>query len=243
MGSDVVGLSPLDYMRGSVSLGIMSQSHLNKTFAKNTRRPGILMSDNVLKDEQRLALRENFGEIATGGEKELYILEAGFQFQPLGLTPADLQLLETRKFTVEDISRFFGVPSVLINDTDKSTTWGSGIQQIIEGFYKFTIRPAVERIEQSVNRRVLNQTQRAAGYMVQFELDALLRASAKDRMEIYSKAVQNGIFTRNECRRRENLEPKDGGDELTAQINLQPVDMMRENIGSQPDVAQDPIAQ
>jgi phage portal protein BeeE len=58
---------------------------------------------------------------------------------------------------------------------------------------------------------------------VEFSLDALLRASLKDRMEIYAKGVQNGIKTRNECRQLENDPPIKGGDELTAQVNLAPL--------------------
>lgn len=244
MGSDIVGLSPLDYMRGSVSLSIRAQGHTQKTYAKNARRPGLLMSQTVLTKDQRDALKNNFGEIASGGEKELYILEAGFKFEPLGMTPADLQLLETRRFSIEDIARWFGVPSVLINDTQKSTTWGSGVSQIIEGFYKFTIRPEVERIEQAIQQRVMTPNQRAGGLTAEFSLDALLRANLKDRMEIYAKGVQNGIYTRNECRKLENMKPIDGGDELTAQTNLRPVDMLRELDGmSDPTTPEEPILQ
>ena len=166
MGNDVVGMSPLDYMRASVSLALRTQSHLNKTYNKNARRHGILMRDSVLTDQQRMALKKNFGDIATGGEKELYILEAGFKFEPLGMTPADLQLLESMRNSVEDLCRWFGVPSVLVNDTSKTTTWGTGVEQIIEGFYKFTIRPQVERIEQALQRRVLSQGSAQAAWLL-----------------------------------------------------------------------------
>lgn len=244
MGTDIVGLAPLDYMRGSVSLSIRAQGHMQKTYAKNARRPGLLMSQQVLTKEQREALKNNFSEIASGGEKELYILEAGFQFEALGMTPADLQLLETRRYSIEDLARWFGVPSVLINDTQKATTWGSGVQQIVEGFYKFTIRPEVERIEQSIQERVMSAGQRASGMIAEFSLDALLRANMKDRMEIYSRSVQNGIFTRNECRHLENMPPMEGGDELTAQTNLRPVDMLRDLDGSgESETPAEPILQ
>ena len=80
------------------------------------------------------------------------------------------------------------------------------------------------------------------GYTIEFNLDALLRASLKDRMELYSKAVQNGLKTRNECRALENDQPLEGGDMLTAQSNLLPLDKLGEqnNTGSVPA---DPIQQ
>lgn len=242
MGNGVIGLSPLDFMRGSVGLAIKAQNHTEATFRKQARRPGILMSDSVLTKEQRDALRNNFGEIATGGQRELYILEAKFKFEPLGMTPADLQVLETRRFAVEDVARWFGVPSVLINDNSQSTTWGSGIQQIVEGFYKFKLRPQLERIEQALYLRVLTQQQRAAGMIAEFNFDALLRASQGERMDIYAKATQNGVKTRNECRKLENDPPLPGGDVLTAQTNLAPVDMLGKLQGSG-SVDHEPIRQ
>lgn len=226
VGNGVVGMSPLDYMRASVGVAILAHNHTAATYRKQARRAGILMTDRVLSQAQRDALRENFGEITTGGKSELYILEANFKFEPINMTPADLQLLETRRFAVEDLARWFGVPSVLINDTSKTTTWGTGVEQIIEGFYKFTLRPQLERIEQAIQRRVLTSRQRAEGLHAEFSFDALLRASLKDRMEIYAKGTQNGIYKRNECRQLENLPPVAGGDALTAQVNLVPLDML-----------------
>lgn len=246
MGNGVVGMSPLDYMRASVGLAVSAQNHTAATYRKQARRPGILMTDKVLTADQRKALRDSFGEIATGGQKELYILEANFKFEPLGMTPGDLQLLETRRFAVEDLARWFGVPSVLINDTSKTTTWGTGVEQIIEGFYKFTLRPTLERIEQAIQRRVLTSAQRAAGLHAEFSFDALLRSNMKDRFELYAKGVQNGITTRNECRQLENLPPVAGGDALTAQVNLVPIDLLGKvpvKVKGGSNVSQDPVAQ
>ena len=236
MGNGAVGVSPLEYMRSSIGLAISAQNHTTKTFRKDARRPGVLMCDKVLTPEQRAAVKNNFGDIASGNGKELYLLEAQFKFEPLGMSPADLQLLETRKFSVQDLARWFGVPSVLVNDSSDTTTWGSGIQQIVDGFHKLKLRPLLKRIEQAIYKRVLTSRQRAQGLVIEFNFDALLRVSLSDRMEIYSKATQNGIYSRNECRRKENMPPIPGGDELTAQSNLMPLDKLGQqtNSGSVP---------
>ena len=142
------------------------------------------------------------------------------------------------------MARWFGVPSVLVNDTSKTTTWGTGVEQIIEGFYKFTLRPTLERIEQAIQRRVLTSAQRAAGLHAEFSFDALLRANAAARFELYAKGVQNGIATRNECRQLENLPPVAGGDTLTAQVNLVPIDMLgKVTVKGGSNASQDPVAQ
>lgn len=226
MGNGAVGLSPLDYMRSSVGLAISAQNHTTKTFRKDARRPGVLMSDNVLTPDQRAKVKESLGGLVSGNGSELHVLEAQFKFEPLGMSPADIQLLETRQFAVQDLARWFGVPSVLINDMAESTSLGSSVQQIVDGFYKLKLRPQLSRIEQAIHRRVLTPKQRSKGVIAEFNLDALLRSSLKDRMEIYAKAVQNGIKTRNECRKRENDPPVAGGDVLTAQVNLVPVEML-----------------
>jgi len=225
-GNGIVGMSPLDYMRASVGLAITAQNHTTKTYRKNARRPGILKSDGVLTVEQRAKLKENFGDIVSGTDKELYILEAQFKFDPLGMSPADIQLLETRQWAVQDLARWFGVPSVLINDTGETTALGSSVAQIIDGFHRLKLRPQLERIEQAIEKRVLSSSQRAKNIVVEFNLDALLRASLMDRMEIYAKGVQNGIYNRNEPRKRENLPPFDGGEIFTAQVNLMPVNKL-----------------
>ena len=105
------------------------------------------------------------------------------------------------------------------------TAWGSGIEQLIDGFHKLVIGPLVVNLQQAIAKRVLTPAQRVR-FTVEFSLDALLRASLKDRMEIYAKAVQKRPKTRNECRQLENDPAIAGGDDLTAQSNLAPLHML-----------------
>jgi hypothetical protein len=178
-----------------------------------------------LTEEQRASIRKNYKGLVEGSEDDLLVLEAGAKFEPLSMSPADVQLLQTRKFAVEDIARWFGIPSAMINDTEKTTTWGTGIDQLIQGFYKFRLRPMLESLEQCLEKRVLTPAQRRR-FAVEFSLDAILRGSLKDRLETGSQAVQNGLMTRNEWRQLENLPPMEGADELTAQVNLMPVSQL-----------------
>jgi HK97 family phage portal protein len=210
-GNGIYGMSRLDYMRSSVGVAISAQNHTEQGYRKSGRRPGVFMIDKLLTQEQREKIRKNYSGLVEGSDDDLLVLEAGAKFEPLSLSPADLQLLDTRKFAVEDIARWFGVSSVMINDTAKTTTWGTGITELIEGFYKFRLRPMLEGLEQAIERRVLTPGQREK-YTVEFSLDAILRGSFRDRLEAASTAVNNGLMTRNEYRQLENLPPKDGGD-------------------------------
>lgn len=232
-GNGVVGMSRLDYMRSTVNVAVGAQNHTANVFRKSAKRPGVFMIDKLLTEEQRAAIRQNYKGLVEGNNDDLLVLEAGAKFEPLSMTPADVQLLETRKYSVEDIARWFGIPGAMINDTEKTTTWGTGIDHLIQGFYKFRLRPMLESLEQAIEKRVLTATQRRR-YTVEFSLDAILRGSLKDRLEIGAQAVQNGLMSRNEWRQLENLPPVDGADILTAQVNLAPIAML----GQEPQYAQ-----
>lgn len=243
MGNGTIGLSRLEYMRCTTTEAAAAQGVATKLFANHGKPSGVLMVDSVLKKDQRDAIRKNFAEMAEGTTTRLFVLEANMKYQQINLSPEDQQLLETRRFTVEEICRWFGVPPVLVAHSNV-TTWGSGVEQIIEGFFKFVIRPALVNLEQAIAKRVLTPKQRSL-YTVEWSFDALLRASLKDRIEIYAKAAQNGLKTRNECRQLENDPPIAGGDELTVQSNLVPLAMLGAvaakggaNAGTQTPVAQ-----
>jgi HK97 family phage portal protein len=245
LGNGTVGLAKLEFMRATTDESAKAQTSASRIFGNGGKPTGVLMVDNVLKPDQREALRARFGEMATGSLSRLYVLEANMKYQQLSLSPEDQQLLETRRFSVEEICRWFDVPPVLVHHSNV-TTWGTGVEQIIDGFYKFSLRPMLVNIEQAVRKHVMTPQQRAT-MSAEFSLDALLRGNAKDRMELYAKAVQNGLKTRNECRQLENDEPDSSplADALTVQSNLLPIDKLGtiNQTGGGNASAEEPIAQ
>lgn len=224
LGNGTTGLAKLEFMNATVNESAAAQVSASKIFGSGGKPTGVLMTDTVLKQDQREALQARFSEMASGNTSRLYVLEAAMKYQQLSISPEDQQLLETRKFSVEEICRWFDVPPVLVHHANV-TTWGSGIEQIVDGFHKLTIRPMLVSIEQSVRKRVMTPAQRAS-MTAEISFDALLRGNAKDRAELYAKNVQNGIMTRNECRQLENLPPVVGASDLTAQTNLAPLSML-----------------
>lgn len=245
LGNGTVGLSKLEFMRATTDEAAKAQASAARIFGNGGKPTGVLMVDNVLRKDQREALTERFGEMAAGNLSRLYVLEANMKYQQLSLSPEDQQLLETRQFSVEEICRWFDVPPVLVHHSNV-TAWGSGIEQIIDGWHKFTVRPMLVSIEQATRKRVMTPAQRAR-MAVEFNFDALLRGNAKDRYAIYSTAVQNGVMTRNEARQLENLPPAagPGANVLTAQSNLLPLDKLgtQQLTGGSNASTQAPVAQ
>lgn len=245
LGNGTIGLAKLEFMRATTDESAKAQGSATKIFGSGGKPTGVLMIDHVLKPDQRKALQERFGEMASGSTARLYVLEANMKYEQLSLSPEDQQLLETRQFAVEEICRWFDVPPVLVHHSNV-TTWGSGIEQIIDGFHKFTVRPMLVNIEQAVRKRVMTPAQRAR-MSVEFSIEALLRGNAKDRAELHAKNVQNGLMTRNEVRQLENLPPDTSpiANMLTAQTNLVPIDMLgaAKPTGGNDATAQEPVAQ
>ena len=239
LGNGTVGLAKLEFMRSTTDEQVKAQNEASKVFGNSGKPTAILMIDSALTPAQREGLRTNYGELTTGSTSRLAVLEANMKYQQLSISPQDQQLLETRQFGVEQIGRWFGTPTVLINGPG-SVKYGN--DDVIEGFFhKLTIRPMVVNIEQAVRKRVMSARQRS-NMSVEFSMDALLRGSAKDRAEIYAKYVQNGIKTRAEVRQLEGDPFIPGSDVLTAQSNLMPVDKLGTQSpasgGSGADIAQ-----
>lgn len=210
-GNGVVGLSPLDQARNTLGVAISAEDRTNQLANSGFKPTGVLMIDKVLSKEQRERIRETFKSMADNGDDVLHVLEAGMQYQQISMNPKDVQLLETRRFQTEDIARFFNVPTVLINDMSATTVWGSGITEIIRGWYKLGLRPYLERIENSLAVHLLKIEDRGV-VVPKFDLDMLLRGDEKSRYEGYKVAISSGVMTPNECRDEEGLSPVESGD-------------------------------
>ena len=220
-------MSPLAYGARTIGIGLATDDKVGKIMENGAKPHGYLSTDPKvrLKKEQRDGLREEFTDMIYGDEFFLPVLEGGLTFNKMSLTPEDIELLENRRFTVEEICRFYGVPSVLVNDTNGSTTWGSGITELVDAFYRFGLRHYFERIEESIRLNLIERIDWDK-YEFEFKIKDLLRASIKDRVEINSKRIINGQSTINEIRREEGDPVKENGDQLLVAANLVPLDRL-----------------
>jgi HK97 family phage portal protein len=212
-GNGIIGMSPLDQAGNSIGIAMSAEDRVNQTANNGFKPTGVLMIDKILTPEQRAKIKENFRNLADGGDDVLQVLEAGMTYQQISINPKDAQLLESRKYQTEDIARFFGCPSVLINDMSAATAWGTGMSEIIRGFYKLGLRPYLERIECATTAHLIPVKDRDI-IIPEFDFDALLRGDEKSRYEGYQVAIRSGVKTPNECRAQEGLGPDASGDKL-----------------------------
>lgn len=212
-GNGIIGLSPLDQARNSLGIALGAEESINRMANNNFKQGGVLSIDKILNKDQRKQVKENFNDIASGKEEALKVLEAGMKFTPTSMLPKDVQLLESRKFQLEDICRFFDVPPVLIHDMSSSTVWGSGITEIVRGWYKLGLSPYRTRMKDSIQTQLLDISEREI-VEPDFDIDELLRGGEKERYEGYSVAIRSGVMTPNECRSQEGLPPDPAGNKL-----------------------------
>lgn len=237
MGNGTIGMSPLAYQRNSLGIAQAAEGAVTKIYRNGAKPSGVLSIDRMLTPEQRDKVRANFNTLTTSTDDRLMVLEGGMKFDAVSLSPQDIELLESRKFQIAEICRWYGVPSVMVNDSSGTSVWGSGIEQVMQGFYKLSLRPLLEKIEASILVNLMTAAERDR-MDVAFDFDALLRADVKSRYESYRIAITNGLMTPNEARAMEHLPEKEGGDQLLIQGAMAPVD----GLGQTAEVVSDPMA-
>ncbi len=240
MGNGTIGMSPLAYQRNSLGIAQAAEGAVTKIYRNGAKPSGVLSIDRMLTPEQREKVRANFNTLTTSTDDRLMVLEGGMKFDSVSLSPQDIELLDSRKFQIAEICRWYGVPSVMVNDSSGTSVWGSGIEQVMQGFYKLSLRPLLEKIEASILVNLMTAAERDR-MDVAFDFDALLRADAKSRYESYRVAITNGLMTPNEARAMEHLPEKEGGDQLLIQGAMAPVDGLGK-IAEPADAVEDPMA-
>lgn len=228
-GSPMGGMSTLAYGRHVFGLSLAINGAAQTTFA-NGVRPSLILtppSDRTLPGDTRerveKALQEKHAGAMNAGRPML--LEGGLTPHQVSFSPEDAQMLESRSFSVEEICRFFEVPPHMIGHTEKSTSWGTGLEEQTLRFQKFTLRRRLKRIEQAIMKQLLTPADRVAGIVVEFNLEGLLRADSKGRSDFYRTMTQIGAMTINEVRGLENLPPVAGGEVPRMQSQNIPINL------------------
>ncbi|PHR94018.1 MAG: phage portal protein [Robiginitomaculum sp.] len=206
----VNGVTPIQYAKETIGLSLAMDSHAAKTLHSGAKLSGTLSHPGSLGKEAQELLRASLEDYREGGEREYrdLILEEGMKYERMGLTAADMQAIESQKVKRTDIFMFFGVPPHMAGDTEKSTSWGTGIEQQGIGFITYTEEDHFTMWEETVNLRLLTNEE----HYCKFNRAALVRGDMKARWDAHVKALQWGVSSPNEIRALEDQNPREGGD-------------------------------
>ncbi len=227
----LIGLSPIAQARHTLGLAMAADEAAGKLYSNGLRSSAVMEAPHTLTPAQRKdadAWLERFRDAQNAGK--IPLVEAGFVYKSISLSPADAQMMQVMAVSVEQICSWYGVPPFMVGHTEKTTSWGTGLEQQNIRFLTYSLRPYLTKIEQAVKRSLISPQDRSR-YYAEFNLEGLLRADSAGRAALYATFAQNGVMTRNEMRERENLEPLAGGDVLTVQSNLLPLEMLGHNGG------------
>lgn len=206
--------SPIMVHRDNLGLSKAVQDYGAQYFSNGGQMTGVLSSDTPLRAEQMEVIQKSWNRSATTSGTKL--LPFGFKYNRVSITPDEAQFINTRRLQAEEVCRIFSVPPSLIQ-LETQSTFNNVEQQSIQ-FSRHTLGPWAKRIEQELNRKLLNTFEQAE-HQFRFRMSDLHRGDMAARSAFYREATQSGWMTINEVRQNENMNPIDGGDVATVQVN------------------------
>jgi HK97 family phage portal protein len=206
----VRGISPIQAHRQSLGIAIAAERTAARMYGQGMFHAGIITSDKPIGEEDAKAVKSRWKSVhgaGTNSAGDIMVLGNGASFSPLTIPPGDAQFLESRMFSVTEISRILGLPSWMLNDQEKSTSWGSGMEQQFIAWVTLSVKPEAQRLEQRISAELCLPRQ-----VAEFKLEGLLRGDSAARASFYGSGIEHGWLVPNDVRTLENLDPVAWGD-------------------------------
>ncbi len=203
-----IGYSQVAIARQAMGMALAMEEFGGKFFANDMKSGGFLMHPGKLSSraQQNIRARDSRGQPAPespaapleaqGGLDNAHrvkVLEEGMKFIQTTIPPEDAQFLGTREFQIAEIARMYDVPLILLQSHEKSTSWGTGIEQLMIGFVQNTIAPWVTATEQEYAWKLFTEEERAKGLRVKFNMNAVLRGDMEARSAFYKAMFELGL--------------------------------------------------
>lgn len=225
----ICGVSPVRLAREGLGLALAAEEFGARFFGSGSLMSGILQTEQRLTQPQADAIKAQWKAKVSGigNAHDVAVLDSGAKFQQMSIPPGDAQFLESRQFQVTEIARMFGIPPHMLMQTEKSTSWGTGIEQQAIGFVTYTLQPWLTRVEQRVTKMLQPGTVYA-----RYNVEGLLRGDSAAQAQFFTSMFQLGALSTNEIRAYKELPPVEGGN-----VRYRPLNM---GVLGQPDPAPAP---
>lgn len=216
------GMSLIAYARNTVGRQLASEQFGDDFFSNSAVPSGWFSHPGEMSQEAQRRFLEAFEARHAGSGKRhrAGVLEEGMSWTPATVSPKDALLVDSLKWGVKDVARFFNLPGHRLGD-DSRTSFSS-LEQENRSYFDTTLGKWVSRLESEANEKLFSETEKLAdSHFAEFLQDALFKADMAARHQSYATAIQWGWMSRNEVRARENLNPYDGGDDYLTPLNMQ----------------------
>jgi HK97 family phage portal protein len=215
--------SPINVQLQVIQTAKSIQNFSHKFFENGGMLGGILTTKENLKPEYVKEMSDRWRDEYAGSDNahKIAIVTGGFDFKPMSVPLQQLQFIETKKYTAQEICQMYQVPPAMIG-MEGNTAYSNYEQQVLQ-FYQGCIMPWVKRIELEFERKLLAFDDNLS---CRFDVDSLLRADSSARSTYYHSMLSDGVLSINEVRSREGLSPVEGGDNHHVQLNQIPLASM-----------------
>lgn len=204
------GRGMLDLARDTVATDRAAQKYLRKFYAGGGRLSGIIEIDADADRTTRDRVRDAFNEYASNMDNayKVAVLDKGLKFTSLGITQSEMQFIESRSFSVEEVARFTGIPEFMLQSGKQS--YNSNEQQQLV-FVTNALVPHVTMWEQEWAYKLFTDAELRDGCYMRFNVSALMRGDDATRSKFYQTMVYSGIYNLDECRALEEMNPMPDG--------------------------------
>lgn len=206
----VHGLSVIANGRNSFGTTIAGDRAAARMFGNGFLASGLVTPAEDIDEEDAKKIKAGLDKKTAGWENagQLAFVNRKLNFEKWTMSAEDAQFMQSRQFQIEEVSRWTGVPPHLLMQTEKQTSWGTGVAEQNRGLGRFTLARWTGRIEQRLSRLLTGPL------FAEFDYAGLERPTPEQEIDLLIKQVQGGIITPNEARRIRNMPPIEGSDEL-----------------------------
>ena len=211
-----IGYSIISLAREGIATGLAYEEYTARFFSNNATPSGFLEIPGVVDEQTKKTIRQDWYGTHGGLTKSqlIGIIGQGMKFNPVSVQAKDAQFLESRKFTVTEVCRWFNIAPHMIFDLERSTN-NNIEQQSLEAVI-YTFRPWCVRIEQAIQNKMVFDDE----ISVEHRLEGLLRGDTASRTAYYTAGRQWGWLSINDIRKLENMELIDDGDDYLQPMNM-----------------------
>lgn len=214
MATDGVrGISPVQEMRETIGLSLALRDQTSNLIKNGMTFPGVVVAPTNATPSQMKEFRDNMIKLSTGNNAgKIPVIWASWEYKQInGMNLKDAEFLASRSFQVAEIARFFRMPLFLLNSTEKATTWGSGLQQLNEGFLSYTLNPWLKNWEDALGKTLLTKEERRNGMFFRFTREALLQVAIEARASFFQIMRNIGAMNNDEIRAKMEMNPIPNG--------------------------------
>lgn len=220
------GVGVITYAAAQLGVSLSNQKYGESIYKDRGLSYGVIESDNEVAEPNKELIAQGFSaKLSTQDPHKVAVLDEGMKYKRIAITPAEAQFLETNKNGVKEVCRWLNIAPHLLKDLE-SANYSNIYQQSIE-HVQLSVLPRVISKEQELDYKLFSEKEQNS-YYIKFNINALLRGDLQSKAQYYTAMVYAGIYTRNEIRELEDINPIKGLEEPLQPVNMQALSIAME---------------